>query len=243
MNGIEEQKESAGPIASFQPLDIVATSTTNDLPKPVQPRKSNIVKLNVGGTHFITTQATANKSGYLRGLLSGKFGVDLDDQGRYFIDRKGKYFEYLLDYMRSGYVEIPLQFAQNIKIESEYFIIDDFRLVVPNRKPITVTIRNTVFGGFTINGISCKDIGFTEAMKNIPGVEKISRNPKSGYNSNYCLPNGTTILSVSDLAFHLIGEYDYKMVFKDETGKQSRYVLRKEPPSSIVVSNSHLNLG
>ena len=67
---------------------------------------STFVLLNVGGMHFQTTRATLLKheSSFFQGLLSGNFSGGDDDAGRFFIDRSGKYFEPLLDYLRCDLV-------------------------------------------------------------------------------------------------------------------------------------------
>ena len=49
--------------------------------------KEHIIKLNIGGMKFETTNATLNNSGYFRVLLSGKFGDKPGNDGYYFIDR------------------------------------------------------------------------------------------------------------------------------------------------------------
>lgn len=68
----------------------------------IRMHSSNVVKLNVGGSKYITTKTTLCKSSYFAGLLSGKFRVDSDGDGNIFIDRNGIYFGYILEYLRSG---------------------------------------------------------------------------------------------------------------------------------------------
>jgi len=68
-----------------------------------------IIKLNVGGILYVTTTTTLFSQGasYFTGLLSGNFATTKDENGAYFIDRKGEYFNPLLEYMRTGELEIP----------------------------------------------------------------------------------------------------------------------------------------
>jgi hypothetical protein len=72
----------------------------------------DIVKLNIGGTHFTTFKSTLNKSiqhpdgGYyephlLHQLINGGVKMTLDDNNEIFIDRDPKYFPFILDYLRS----------------------------------------------------------------------------------------------------------------------------------------------
>lgn len=63
------------------------------------------VKLDIGGTRFVTTRQTLCKeSSMLSAMLN--FNVEPDEDGAYFIDRNPKYFEFLLEYLRSGQVEL-----------------------------------------------------------------------------------------------------------------------------------------
>ena len=89
----EEHSTSSPDNENAESLDDLEADMKHDLSIPhkqIRTTSSNIVKLNVGGVPFITTLRTANKSGYLRGLLSGKFVVDVDNENRYFIDRNGE---------------------------------------------------------------------------------------------------------------------------------------------------------
>lgn len=85
----------------------------------------NIVDLNVGGIRFTTTVSTLTSRGenFFTGLLSGKYGSSKDERcgrdriiqfvanqnysGAYFIDRNGRYFEFILDFLRTGIVLVP----------------------------------------------------------------------------------------------------------------------------------------
>lgn len=68
-----------------------------------------IVKLNVGGRKFDTTEITLFSKGhnFLTSLLSSPLPSMRDDAGRLFIDRNGNMFEILLEYLRSGALHIP----------------------------------------------------------------------------------------------------------------------------------------
>ena len=81
----------------------------------------DIIRLNIGGIKFETSKSTLMKSHYFSGLLSGNFIDSKTNDGYYFIDRNGKIFEYLLNYMRCGYVLIPNKYITIIKMESEFY--------------------------------------------------------------------------------------------------------------------------
>eukprot|EP01117_Protostelium_nocturnum_P000425 TRINITY_DN10491_c0_g1_i1.p1 TRINITY_DN10491_c0_g1~~TRINITY_DN10491_c0_g1_i1.p1 ORF type:complete len:284 (-),score=105.34 TRINITY_DN10491_c0_g1_i1:19-870(-) len=69
-----------------------------------------IIELNIGGVLYTTTRGTLlnqGKSSFFSGLLSGNFKQNRDKRGALFIDRDGQYFAPILEYLRTGYVNIP----------------------------------------------------------------------------------------------------------------------------------------
>lgn len=71
-------------------------------------KKSEFVKLNVGGKRYITTRSTLSEHGenFFTQMLkhgdSGEIMHETDEEGYILIDRNGKLFEYVLDYLRNG---------------------------------------------------------------------------------------------------------------------------------------------
>lgn len=68
-----------------------------------------IVKLNVGGSPFETTLTTLTSSpdSMLAAMFSGRFTLPRDRDGRVFIDRDGKRFRYILNFLRDGTLNVP----------------------------------------------------------------------------------------------------------------------------------------
>jgi hypothetical protein len=56
---------------------------------------TDIINLNVGGTKFTTTKQTLTK-------YKSKFSELIKDNSEIFIDRDGKYFNYILEFFRNG---------------------------------------------------------------------------------------------------------------------------------------------
>lgn len=85
---------------------------------------SAIVQLNVGGETFTTTIGTLKKcqGSKLYDLFSGQPKLRVDSEGRYFIDRDGTYFRYILEFLRSNMV--PTQFVQDVYREALFYEID-----------------------------------------------------------------------------------------------------------------------
>ena len=70
-----------------------------------------IVRLSVGGIHFETSIETLCKGdpdSMLSAMFSGRHNVMKDEEGRYFIDRDGTHFRYILNYLRDGNTYIPI---------------------------------------------------------------------------------------------------------------------------------------
>jgi len=88
--------------------------------------RCKIVKLNVGGVRYTTTSATLLQHGdnYFSGLLSGKFSKLEDETGSYFIDRNGNHFAPILEYLRSGEVDIPKEMSRKaVLVEAKFFLV------------------------------------------------------------------------------------------------------------------------
>ena len=73
-----------------------------------------IIKLNVGGKKFTTLKSTLLKckNSYLADLLEKeKDKIIYDENKAVFIDRNPKYFEFIIEYLRTGFMEaLPQDF-------------------------------------------------------------------------------------------------------------------------------------
>ncbi|KAM6978050.1 BTB/POZ domain-containing protein KCTD16a isoform 2-T2 [Aplochiton taeniatus] len=95
----------------------------------VQNPSSDVIELNVGGQVYYTRHVTLTSvpDSLLGKLFTAKKGSsnDLvrDLRGRYFIDRDGFLFRYVLDYLRDKQVVLPDHFPEKgrLKREAEYF--------------------------------------------------------------------------------------------------------------------------
>ncbi|XP_037635247.1 BTB/POZ domain-containing protein KCTD16-like [Sebastes umbrosus] len=99
----------------------------------VQNPPSDVIELNVGGQVYYTRHATLTSfpNSLLGKLFSNKKGssndLSRDFRGRYFIDRDGFLFRYVLDYLRDKQVVLPDHFPEKgrLKREAEYFQLPD----------------------------------------------------------------------------------------------------------------------
>ncbi|XP_027010034.1 BTB/POZ domain-containing protein KCTD16b isoform X2 [Tachysurus fulvidraco] len=100
----------------------------------------DVLELNVGGQVYYTRHATlVSHPGSLLGkIFSPKSSAvpDLarDPKGRYFIDRDGFLFRYVLDFLRDRQVVLPDHFPEKARLrkEAEYFQLPDLvKLLTP----------------------------------------------------------------------------------------------------------------
>ncbi|SOV79462.1 conserved Plasmodium protein, unknown function [Plasmodium sp. gorilla clade G3] len=101
--------------------------------------KDNIIKINVGGKIYMTTLnlICRYKSSYLYEII-----LDNYNKEEIFIDRNGKRFEYILDFLRDGVLicENDINVLTKILIEAIYFKL--FNLVKIIKKKICVLYSN-----------------------------------------------------------------------------------------------------
>lgn len=70
-----------------------------------------IVRLSVGGALFETSIDTLcrDANSMLAAMFSGRHNATTDEDGRYFIDRDGTHFRYILNYLRDGNTYLPVE--------------------------------------------------------------------------------------------------------------------------------------
>eukprot|EP01125_Pyxidicula_operculata_P020828 TRINITY_DN7813_c0_g1_i1.p1 TRINITY_DN7813_c0_g1~~TRINITY_DN7813_c0_g1_i1.p1 ORF type:complete len:180 (+),score=21.01 TRINITY_DN7813_c0_g1_i1:34-573(+) len=92
-----------------------------------------IVRLNIGGYHYQTTQDTLTKEkpNFFSGLFSGKMTSITDSTGAYFIDRDGEYFKPLLGFLRCGELHIP----SDLSIDKVYSEAQFYGIQLPSFTP------------------------------------------------------------------------------------------------------------
>lgn len=86
---------------------------------------TEVIELNVGGVHYTTMLDTLlqEKSSHLHELFSNTDTMVKDNKGRYFLDRDGVLFRYILDYLRDKQLSLPEGFRekQRLQREAEHF--------------------------------------------------------------------------------------------------------------------------
>ncbi|KAK6037908.1 K+ channel tetramerization domain protein [Cooperia oncophora] len=86
------------------------------------------VKINVGGALFQTTVGTLTKHDtMLRAMFSGRMQVVTDSNGWVLIDRSGRHFGIILDFLRDGFVPLPdcRVEVEQILAEARYYLVQE----------------------------------------------------------------------------------------------------------------------
>ncbi|NXB83247.1 KCD12 protein, partial [Vidua chalybeata] len=98
----------------------------------------DIIELNVGGQVYITRHPTlvSVPGSLLWEMFTQKNARSLarDSKGRFFVDRDGFLFRYILDYMRDQQLVLPEHFPERGRLqrEAEYFMLPELvKLLVP----------------------------------------------------------------------------------------------------------------
>jgi hypothetical protein len=123
------------------------------------PNFPAIVELNVGGVNYTTSLSTltCESNSLLGDLFTGKTAISQDSQGRYFIDRDGQLFRYIIDYLRNRKVLLPETFkeCERLKAEAEYYRLSDLVSQLSTTKKLSLTLPTTpppASPGFGANG-------------------------------------------------------------------------------------------
>ncbi|CAN0151751.1 unnamed protein product [Lampetra planeri] len=85
------------------------------------------VTLNVGGTVYTTSLDTLTRfpDSMLAAMFSGKMPTARDAHGRFFIDRDGKIFRHVLNFLRTSRLDLPAGFGETelLRREADFYQI------------------------------------------------------------------------------------------------------------------------
>uniref|UniRef100_A0A3P8V613 Potassium channel tetramerisation domain containing 12.1 n=1 Tax=Cynoglossus semilaevis TaxID=244447 RepID=A0A3P8V613_CYNSE len=115
---------------------------------------TEIIELNVGGQVYVTRHKTliAVPDSLLWNMFSRKSPKELarDSKGRFFLDRDGFLFRYILDYLRDLNLVLPDYFPEKSRLqrEAEFFQLRDLSKRLSPRKSGYITIGYR--GSYTI---------------------------------------------------------------------------------------------
>ncbi|XP_036381194.1 BTB/POZ domain-containing protein KCTD21-like isoform X2 [Megalops cyprinoides] len=89
---------------------------------------SDLVTLNVGGKVYTTSRSTLTRfpDSMLGTMFSTAIPVKKDSQGHYFIDRDGKTFRHILNFLRTSHLDLPDNYKEIklLKREADFYQIE-----------------------------------------------------------------------------------------------------------------------
>ncbi|XP_055735043.1 BTB/POZ domain-containing protein KCTD12-like [Salvelinus fontinalis] len=155
---------------------------------------SEVIELNVGGQVYVTRHITlvAVPDSLLWTMFSKKTPKDLvrDNKGRYFLDRDGFLFRYILDYLRDLNLVLPDYFPEQSRLqrEAEFFQLRDLSTSISPRMRKDNFISDDICQSETEEGALQCGIGSFSGMETLRMMSAMSsaRSPsresrKSGY--------------------------------------------------------------
>ncbi|CAF0813410.1 unnamed protein product [Didymodactylos carnosus] len=98
------------------------------------------VTLNVGGEKYQTSieTLTREKDTFFTALFSRQWGLEKDEEGCVFIDRNGKLFGIILEYLRTGRLLLPNSedsaLRQSLMIEAEFYHLKTLHYLLSGKK-------------------------------------------------------------------------------------------------------------
>uniref|UniRef100_A0A4W5KZI9 Potassium channel tetramerisation domain containing 12.1 n=1 Tax=Hucho hucho TaxID=62062 RepID=A0A4W5KZI9_9TELE len=119
---------------------------------------SEVIELNVGGQVYVTRHTTlvAVPDSLLWTMFSKKAPKDLarDNKGRFFLDRDGFLFRYILDYLRDLNLVLPDYFPEQSRLqrEAEFFQLRDLSTRISPRRSKENSIREDICQSETEEG-------------------------------------------------------------------------------------------
>merc|ERR1712179_524868 len=122
---------SKGATPSSSSLNRLSTASNECKAEGSKLRNANpsqYVKLNVGGSLHYTTIGTLTKhDNMLRAMFSGRMEVLTDAEGWILIDRCGKHFGTILNFLRDGDVPMPDSRRETLELQAEakYYCIEE----------------------------------------------------------------------------------------------------------------------
>uniref|UniRef100_A0A4W6E636 Potassium channel tetramerization domain containing 6b n=3 Tax=Percomorphaceae TaxID=1489872 RepID=A0A4W6E636_LATCA len=98
------------------------------------------VTLNVGGHLYTTSLSTLQRypDSMLGAMFRGDFPTTRDSQGNYFIDRDGTLFRYILNFLRTSELTLPVDFTETdlLRKEADFYQIEPLIQCLNDPKPL-----------------------------------------------------------------------------------------------------------
>jgi hypothetical protein len=173
-------------------MSSISSSPTNRTLQSLNNRSNQWIKLNVGGTHFMTTRITLcrDHNSFLYRLCQEDHDLnsDKDETGAYLIDRDPSYFGPILNYLRHGKLIINKDLAEEgVLEEAEFYNITELIKLLKQRiaernnsKTNKVDTRKHVY-----RVLQCHEDELTHVVSTLSDGWKFEQLINIGSNYNY----------------------------------------------------------
>ncbi|GFS07391.1 BTB/POZ domain-containing protein KCTD5-like [Elysia marginata] len=155
-----------------------------------ETRKSEWVRLNVGGTTFLTTRTTLGRDqkSFLYRLVqeAADLNTDKDTDGAFLIDRDPSYFGPVLNFLRHGKLVMNKDLAEEgVLEEAEFYNITELIKVVKERIVERDAKQNQTFMKNVYRVMQCSGQELTQMVSTIPDGWKFEQLLNIGSHYNY----------------------------------------------------------
>ncbi|CAH1795011.1 unnamed protein product [Owenia fusiformis] len=155
-----------------------------------EPIQNGWVKLNIGGTLYMTTRATLcrDHKSFLYRLCQDDphLNSDKDETGAYLIDRDPTYFSPVLNYLRHGKLIINKGLAEEgVLEEAEFYNITDLIKLVKRRIEERDNAENQPHVKHVYRVLSCLETELTTTVSSISDGWKFEQLVNIGSSYNY----------------------------------------------------------
>ncbi|XP_016840419.1 BTB/POZ domain-containing protein KCTD16 [Nasonia vitripennis] len=84
-------------------------------------QEDSVLELNVGGVFYTTALATLTREAdsHLADMFKERASLEKDAKGKYFVDRDGVLFRYVLDFLRNQALVLPEGFRERARLRQE----------------------------------------------------------------------------------------------------------------------------
>lgn len=156
----------------------------------VSGRRDEWIKLNVGGTTFMTTRTTLSKDpkSFLYRLIQDEpdLNTDKDENGAYLIDRDATFFGPILNYLRHGKLVINKDLAEEgVLEEAEFYNITDLIKLVKDKIRERDAKQNQTYMKNVYRVLQCSEEELTQMVSTMSDGWKFEQLINIGSQYNY----------------------------------------------------------
>lgn len=188
------------------------------------PTMSDPITLNVGGKLYTTSLATLTSfpDSMLGAMFSGKMPTKRDSQGNCFIDRDGKVFRYILNFLRTSHLDLPEDFQEMglLRREADFYQVQPLIEALQEKEVELSKAEKNAMLNITLKQ-RVQTVHFT--VREAPQIYSLSSSSMEVFNAN--------IFSTSCLFLKLLGS----KLFYCSNGNLSSITSHLQDPNHLTL--------